>query len=395
MTKTQHTIDGFAVRNVDERGARWDLLIQIALFLALVGTSTGFGVYANLNRKARTCPLIYDKAKGVVTEAQMKTWASDVGWTLTSPTWKANVGDGDGGCACDADPDPYIATGTSKTAVWVAPCDLRSLFPSTTWPSDFPKEGDDCNPNDHIKVCLARSELDALWTGGPWTNGVKHCHVGGDGEPLQIFTGWDGDLYCTTANPCIGNLIPPENDMSPPIYSSGLSLWNKAAQLLEITVVRLGSIWTYDLNNMADATEWTCELTTTCANTPGKAAAYITCPDLTGPSPVSAFWPQLREGENGKCVAKCHVVNVANRFSKQDCTQVPTDTVTVTGGSTKTRSDLMEFWGYEQTTAGSECTWQCNCGGTGGHKKPCYTYCFEYHDCCTAASKPTDNIEIF
>ena len=51
------------------------------------------------------------------------------------------------------------------------------------------------------QVCLARADLERLWTGDPQTtDGVQHCHD--DGPPLQIYTGWDGDLYCVDKNPC-------------------------------------------------------------------------------------------------------------------------------------------------------------------------------------------------
>lgn len=43
MAKTQYTIDGFAVRNVDERGSRWDLLIQIGLFCLMTTFAGLFG----------------------------------------------------------------------------------------------------------------------------------------------------------------------------------------------------------------------------------------------------------------------------------------------------------------------------------------------------------------
>jgi len=188
--------DGKPTQALD-RERFWNLVIQIILFLALVGTSTGFGIYADQNRKARTCPLVYDKTNGAVTEAQMRTWVSDTdsGWTLTSPTWDDAVG----ACACDVDPDPKNMDSSKKTPVWIAPCDLKSLFPAGTWPADFVKVIDDqgkgCLPKDHVKVCLARADLERLWTGDPTTtNGVKHCHD--EGPPLHIYTGWDGGLYC-------------------------------------------------------------------------------------------------------------------------------------------------------------------------------------------------------
>lgn len=179
-----------------QRERCYNLAIQIVLFLALVGTSVGFGVYADQNRKARTCPLIYDKANSVVTEAHMKAWVADTGWTLTSPTWSDEVGS----CTCDADLDPTFASYEAKTPVWIAPCDLRSLLPAMEgkWPADFVKiidNGGGCLPTDHVKVCLRRGDLERLWAGDPaTTNGVKHCHS--EGPPLRVFTGWDGDLYC-------------------------------------------------------------------------------------------------------------------------------------------------------------------------------------------------------
>jgi len=187
----------------------YNLIIQIVLFLALIGTSVGFGIYADRNRKAHealevahTCPLIYDKVNGIVTEAQMKTWAAGVGWTHTSPTWQTRAGGGEGGCACDADPDPKLAAGTTKTPVWIAPCDLRSLYPTMTWPSDFPMPPNNCNPNDHVKVCLEHTKLTQLWEGkdaNGIVHGPKHCH---NESPFEIFTGWDGGLYCKVEEGC-------------------------------------------------------------------------------------------------------------------------------------------------------------------------------------------------
>ena len=175
-------------------------LCSIALFLAAVGTSVGLGVYADQNRKARSCPLIYDNTKkGAITEAKMREWAADAGWTLTSPTWSDDVDS----CVCDADPNPTSVAGTAKTPVWIAPCDLRSLFPSMAWPNDFPQNGEGCNPDDHVKVCLARTDLERLWTGGEGTNGKKHCHI--DHPFFKIFTGRDGDLYCCLGSPYEGN----------------------------------------------------------------------------------------------------------------------------------------------------------------------------------------------
>lgn len=189
-----------ALANILEMNTCWGVRlyswILIILTVSLIGTSVGFGVFADQNRQARTCPTVYDKENGVVTETMMQTWADDVKWTLTAPTWQTTAG-GNAGCACDPDPDPTLQVAISKTPVWIAPCDLRALFPTiTSWPDDFPQPPDDCNPNDHVKVCLSRADLENLWTGDQsTTNGEKHCHRW-SGTDLQIFTGWDGDLYC-------------------------------------------------------------------------------------------------------------------------------------------------------------------------------------------------------
>ena len=166
-----------------------------ALATALaVAASAGFVALAASHRE---CPLIYDKVNGDVTEAQMRAWAADAGWTITSPTWSDEVGS----CVCDADPDPALASRTQKTPVWIAPCDLASLYPGMQgkWPVGFRKvlENGGCLPKDHVKVCLERSKLDQLWNGlnamgAP--GGLKHCHAV---EPaFEVFAGWDGDLYC-------------------------------------------------------------------------------------------------------------------------------------------------------------------------------------------------------
>ena len=171
--------------------------IQIVLFLALIGTSVGFGFYADQNRKARTCPLIYDKANSAVTEAHMKAWATDANWPITTPTWSDEFGS----CICDRDPDPLLSGRLAKTPVWIAPCDLKSLRPEMEhkWPADFVEiinDGGGCLPTDHVKVCLSQRDLVRLWTGDlNYTNGVKHCHS--EGPTQRVFTAWDGDLYCT------------------------------------------------------------------------------------------------------------------------------------------------------------------------------------------------------
>jgi len=186
--------------------ARWHNIYlgsTVAFILTTILFAILFGVYFDLNHKARNCPLVYNKTNGVVTEAQMAAWVSDTnsGWTLTSPLWSDTVD----ACTCDVDPDPANVDGFKKTPVWIAPCDLVSLFPAMQgkWPADFMQivddEGKGCLPEDHVKVCLGRTDLELLWTGGTQTmNGQKHCHD--PGPPLKLYTGWDGDLYCTDGN---------------------------------------------------------------------------------------------------------------------------------------------------------------------------------------------------
>jgi hypothetical protein len=169
-----------------QRRLAWCAALATALAVA---ASAGFVALAASHRE---CPLIYDKVNGDVTETQMRAWAADAGWTITSPTWSDEVGS----CVCDADPDPALASRKRKTPVWIAPIDLYNLYSATTtFPNDFPKTAQ--SPEDHVKVCLERTKLDQLWNGlnanGQYSGGPKHCHKT---DPFAIFTGWDGDIYC-------------------------------------------------------------------------------------------------------------------------------------------------------------------------------------------------------
>jgi len=192
-------MDGEGLYLPRKRG--WHVTDTCALFtwLGVVGL---FGwaiavtvVLANTNDNSssssstRKCPLVYegDETVATVTESQMIKWAALEGWAVKHPTYVENYG-----CICDKDPDPTVPDSKKMTPVWIAPCDLRVLFPSETqWPSDFPVPPNDCGPNDHVKVCLSSAQLETLWKG---KNGVTYCYE--ETPTFQINTGWDGDLYC-------------------------------------------------------------------------------------------------------------------------------------------------------------------------------------------------------
>jgi len=168
---------------------RW-LLLFVLFFLTTCLFAGLFGGYYSAWISLKRCPLTYD-SKGVISESKMQEWASAASWSITTPKWDNDRR----ACVCDEDPNP-LTQGTKKTPVWIAPLDLYNLFPLATYPKDFPKDAQ--SPKDHVKVCLERPHLDNLWNGLNATgqaSGITHCH---NPQPFEIFTGWDGDLYCTT-----------------------------------------------------------------------------------------------------------------------------------------------------------------------------------------------------
>ena len=176
---------------------RW-LRLFVLFFLTTCLFAGLFGGYYSAWISLKRCPLTYD-SKGVISESKMQEWASAASWSITTPKWDNDRR----ACVCDEDPNP-LTQGTKKTPVWIAPLDLYNLFPLATYPKDFPKDAQ--SPKDHVKVCLERPHLDNLWNGLNATgqaSGVTHCH---NPQPFEIFTGWDGDLYCTSP-PCTGTKV--------------------------------------------------------------------------------------------------------------------------------------------------------------------------------------------
>ena len=173
---------------------RW-LLLFVLFFLTTCLFAGLFGGYYSAWISLKRCPLTYD-SKGAISESKMQEWASAASWSITTPKWDNDRR----ACVCDEDPNP-LTQGTKKTPVWIAPLDLYNLFPLATYPKDFPKDAQ--SPKDHVKVCLERPHLDNLWNGLNATgqaSGITHCH---SPQPFEIFTGWDGDLYCAqTSNSC-------------------------------------------------------------------------------------------------------------------------------------------------------------------------------------------------
>ena len=173
---------------------RW-LRLFVLFFLTTCLFAGLFGGYYSAWISLKRCPLTYD-SKGVISESKMQEWASAASWSITTPKWDNDRR----ACVCDEDPNP-LTQGTKKTPVWIAPLDLYNLFPLATYPKDFPKDAQ--SPKDHVKVCLERPHLDNLWNGLNATgqaSGITHCH---SPQPFEIFTGWDGDLYCaSTSNSC-------------------------------------------------------------------------------------------------------------------------------------------------------------------------------------------------
>ena len=161
-----------------------------ALVLVLTLLTGGFGLLfaALLVPSASSCQLTYDTA-GVITEDEMRVWASRADWTLTHPTYDSVKR----ACTCSADADPTAAT--TKTPVWIAPGDIVTLFESTLPASFVKKYKSAFAPEDHVKVCLAQDKLTELWNRG-------NCHQSNNttGGVDKIFTGWDGDLYCSCSS---------------------------------------------------------------------------------------------------------------------------------------------------------------------------------------------------
>ena len=168
------------------------------LFLLVLVTG-GFGLLfaALLVPPASSCQLTYDTA-GVISESEMRVWASRVDWTLTHPRYDSTRR----ACTCSVDADPTAAT--TKTPVWIAPGDMVTLFESTLPASFVKKYKRAFAPEDHVKVCLAQEKLTELWNRGA-------CHrpssseesASGEAQGVSqgvaaIFTGWDGDLYCAS-----------------------------------------------------------------------------------------------------------------------------------------------------------------------------------------------------
>lgn len=180
------------------RPSRWrdpNFWIQIALFVVAAVFLALFVVYAVRNGEARSCRLTYSD-DAAVSEAQMRDWAADAGWPLTHPTWSNDLK----ACVCDADPTPSLAPGTRKTPAWIAPGDVASLYPDGAFPVGFSRDA--YAPTDHVKVCLESAKLAQLWTGLDASgnrSSSKHCH---NPHPFQIYTGWDGDLYCSDNLAC-------------------------------------------------------------------------------------------------------------------------------------------------------------------------------------------------
>lgn len=190
------------------RPSRWrdpNFWIQVALFVATAVFLTLFVVYAVRNAEARSCRLTYSD-DAAISEAQMRDWAADAGWPLTHPVWS----DETKACVCDADPTPSLAPGSRKTPAWIAPGDVISLYPNGPYPATFRTlaTGPEAYaPTEHVKVCLESDKLAQLWNGVDASgdpSGPLHCHAPGS-EPgfrtrFQIYTGWDGDLYCTATD---------------------------------------------------------------------------------------------------------------------------------------------------------------------------------------------------
>ena len=186
-----------------------------------------FVVYARQNGDARTCSLTYDK-ESTISEAQMALWAGDAPWPLTHPKWNNDKR----ACTCDPDPDPKSESSVSKTPTWIAPVDIVGLYPNATFPPDFPRTAQ--GSKDHVKVCLEKAKLDQLWNGldaEGVASGPKHCH---SESPFQIYTGWDGDLYCQCNHPILNYgdscQIYPECNQGQCQSQNGYTCCNRYAQ---------------------------------------------------------------------------------------------------------------------------------------------------------------------
>ena len=189
-----------------------------ATFVATTAILAIFLVNANARDDGdERCPLVYDfkgTMHGAITAAQVDMWASYANWPLTHPKWsRAHKA-----CLCDdypqdVQPDPvqYAGRLKRKTPVWIAPGDMKFLFPEVDWPQDFldvirSSYTRGYGMAEHVKVCLTQDRLDDLWTGRHDNTSTPHCHTpesaydGRNGSQLRgvrLFTGFDGDLYCS------------------------------------------------------------------------------------------------------------------------------------------------------------------------------------------------------
>jgi len=222
----------------ERRMNRWNLWIQIGLGVVAAICLTIAIIFAIQNADARSCPLTYDK-NGVIKESHLQRWAEYASWTITTPKWD----NAKRACVCDADPDPSTSSNTKKTPVWIAPIDLYNLYPLATFPSDFPNTAQE--PEDHIKVCLERTKLDDLWNGRNATgyaSGSIHCH---NLEPyFEIYTGWDGDLYCRK---------PKKTQLSNQLISEAVAGWLDTTKRT-ITEKKYGHINDWDTSQVTSMT---------------------------------------------------------------------------------------------------------------------------------------------
>ena len=138
----------------------------------------------------KTCRTTYTD-DNMITESMMQVWAADVSWPLTHPRWSDQYN----ACVCSDDPRPVYVSKYSTTPAWIAPLDLASLYGIDKFPPAFKPFANASRPEDHVKVCLEKEKLDTLWQ-LPTLSGAKHCHAD---HPFNIFTGWDGDLFCSCA----------------------------------------------------------------------------------------------------------------------------------------------------------------------------------------------------
>lgn len=164
--------------------------IATCVFAGVFGWSYSEWASGEPFRLEEACRLTYSD-ESVISEKEMRSWAGMEGWPLKHPRFDVSKR----ACTCSSDADPSSPSG--DTPAWIAPGDLVLLYKEGVAgryidPEFVSKYSDVMSPKDHVKVCIDETRLTTLWNGNP-----PACHsIHANGTVKEIFTGWDGNLYC-------------------------------------------------------------------------------------------------------------------------------------------------------------------------------------------------------